>query len=328
MAAKLISLEACPTPVERAIRVFTVQDQMPLNETDKAWVRQEIQAANTRVGTGKLTGFLKDWGGFGAAVAVILFMITQWSGYVEFRTHTQDDIKNIQGDIAKLGLTIHASLSQSVFEQNLPQLKSAIVNAEKQDSKVPAPIISALQQKLSETSSSAPDFWSTTTSFISYRSQVLSSKSPSLIQAKLPNCAKVPLQMFPISNVLSPTQFQMTVPTFENCQITLDSSQDTDFINKILLTVSPFVRFKHCLVIYNGGNVNIILYLPSEEGTRIMNNLGLLGTTRTKLEGQSVTFEDCLFQFSASTLPPPSGQKMTESLLAQNENLLTLQHPE
>jgi hypothetical protein len=43
---------------------------MPLNEADRAWIRQEIQSAHKRLGIGKLTGFIKDWSGTGAAAAV------------------------------------------------------------------------------------------------------------------------------------------------------------------------------------------------------------------------------------------------------------------
>ena len=51
---------------------------------------QAIQNAQRTRGLGRLTRFLKEWSGAGAAVAIILAISTQWTGYVEFRTRTND----------------------------------------------------------------------------------------------------------------------------------------------------------------------------------------------------------------------------------------------
>jgi len=51
-------------------------------------------------------------------------------------------------------------------------------------------------------------------------------------------------------------------------------------------------------VIYNGGIVQVQIQSP-------------------------VTFRDCLWEFSVSTVPPPSGQKVTETLLAGNPDSFT-----
>ena len=78
---------------------------MPLNETDKAWIRQEIQAAHKRAGWSKLTGFVKDWFGAGAAITIIVLFFNQMNAYTEFRVHTNDRLEVIE----KALLTIQAS---------------------------------------------------------------------------------------------------------------------------------------------------------------------------------------------------------------------------
>jgi hypothetical protein len=96
-------------------------EHMPLNETDKAWTRQETQAAHKREGWGKLTGFLKDWSGFGGCIAIALFLTLQWGGYVEFRTNTKDRLDTLeQKDIPALSKRLDR------IESNLQDLTSIV----------------------------------------------------------------------------------------------------------------------------------------------------------------------------------------------------------
>ena len=57
------------------------QEDMPLDETDEAWIRQEIAASHTRKGWGHVSGFLKDWGGLLGIGGLIVFVLTQWHVY-------------------------------------------------------------------------------------------------------------------------------------------------------------------------------------------------------------------------------------------------------
>jgi len=114
-------------------------DAMPLNETDKAWIRQEIQVAHKRMGLSKLTGFIKDWSGTSAAVAILILFFTQWTAYVEFRTTTNETIKNINsqlkdidGKLALQQVTAQASLSSRDFKASLPLLSSALGTVQRQ----------------------------------------------------------------------------------------------------------------------------------------------------------------------------------------------------
>jgi hypothetical protein len=69
-----------------------VEDIMSLNPTDKSWVQREIEMGfqKHRSERGKVAGFIKDWGEVGAVVAILLFGVTQWGDYKEFRVHTGD----------------------------------------------------------------------------------------------------------------------------------------------------------------------------------------------------------------------------------------------
>jgi hypothetical protein len=57
---------------------------------------KKFRLDSKREGWGKLTGFIKDWGGFGAAVAIIMFFIVQWTSLTEFRVNTNDRLDSIE----------------------------------------------------------------------------------------------------------------------------------------------------------------------------------------------------------------------------------------
>ena len=63
---------------------------MPLNETDKACIREHVRGAHERHGWGKFTGAIKDRGGAGAAITILILALTRWTTYIEFRTQTND----------------------------------------------------------------------------------------------------------------------------------------------------------------------------------------------------------------------------------------------
>ena len=102
------------------------RNDMPLNETDKSWVRLEIQSAHKRHGLGKLTGFIKDWSGTSAAVAILILALTQWGNYVEFRTHTSDRLDGLERDVHSLQRSqVNLSLNSAVQEAKAGQKDNA-----------------------------------------------------------------------------------------------------------------------------------------------------------------------------------------------------------
>jgi hypothetical protein len=138
---------------------------MPLNDADRAWIRQEIQAAHKRQGWGKLTGFIKDWSGASAAVGILIFLATQWSGYIEFRTGTnirlqniEDSIKLIRRELSPLQIGALSSLPAEKFQATLPQLKSALSSAKKEQVPVSPKVLSELQSNFFKRQSRQPRF--------------------------------------------------------------------------------------------------------------------------------------------------------------------------
>jgi hypothetical protein len=79
---------------------------MALNNTDKAWITLEIQTALKRKGWGRLTGFMKDWSGTGAAVAILILAFAKWEGYVEFRTKTNDRLETIEKTLSQISASL------------------------------------------------------------------------------------------------------------------------------------------------------------------------------------------------------------------------------
>jgi hypothetical protein len=292
---------------------------MPLNETDKAWIRQEIQAAHRRHGLGKLTGFIRDWSGAGGCIAILIFFLTQWSAYIVFRTNTQDRLAEIEKTLAPVALQNHASLPQSQFETVLPDLKSAITAARERKVKVSPKVLDDLQSKLLTSSANAPAFWPTVAEFIDYRSFNQSSWAS---QANLPSCTSSLPKSGTVANVETPTKMSVNRAIYENCRFTLDSAEDDRILNTILNTVSPLITFKHCLILYRGGVVDLILTWQNHKGELSIN--GKPRGTIVSVSGNAIEFEDCLFDFTFQNAPSPVGQEIAETLLSQNASTLKI----
>jgi hypothetical protein len=299
-----------------ALQLETID--MPLNETDKAWVRQEFQAAHKRHGFGKLTGFVKDWSGAGAAVAILLFVVLQWGTYVEFRTQTLDRLVQIEKNLTALNLKAQASLSSSEFQSALPDLKAALASAKKDNLKVGAQTIDALQKRLLDTSTNASDFWPAVSSFVSYRSQIQSTP----LTANPPDCTDSLPTPNKVSAVTSPQTIEVSGGIYQNCRITLDSVQDQEKINEVLMHRNALITFKHCLVVYRGGNINLIVGWKNRH-TKITLDDGTPPRYGI-VNGNAISFEDCIFDFVVSVTPPYNGREVTQALLASPGNTVTL----
>ncbi len=105
--------------LESQVCYSEIENDMPLNETDKTWIRQEIQNALKRQGRGKVIGFIKDWSGIGGCVAILIFILLQWTAYVEFRTQTNDRLGVIEKGLTTLQLQSQISLPQAAFGDSM-----------------------------------------------------------------------------------------------------------------------------------------------------------------------------------------------------------------
>jgi hypothetical protein len=312
---------------------------MPLNDADRAWIREAIQTAHKTQGWGKLTRFVRDWSGAGAAVAIILLVFTQWTAYIEFRTNTNNSLNNINssltkidGELARQQLSDQASLSPNEFRAALPRLSSVVSTLRKQGLTVPPSVISGIQQKLLATDRAADGYWPTTAEFISYRSQVATSDWERLLHQNLPNCRDLDpggglvksLQLLPGSPPGGPSTVVIENPHYSNCRLALDSPEDGRRINSILKN-QVRITFTHCFIVYRGGKIDIIMDLKNDSRTVVAHNPTGSQTYGTiVVSGPTLEFVDCLLDFAVTGQPHPSGKKLTDSLLAENGPTLTL----
>ena len=182
-----VALDVCPMQHPLITERFlpATEPEMALNNTDKAWITLEIQNALKRKGWGKLTGFVKDWSGTSAAVGILIFLITQWGAYTEFKTRTGDrldtiekQIGTIQGDIRALRLSQSAATPSS--SQSIEEAKR-IVN-EAKTSKVPIPVetIERTGKEFVEAAKHTAGAWEVVLELASYRSDINAGNLPSL----------------------------------------------------------------------------------------------------------------------------------------------------
>jgi hypothetical protein len=228
-------------------------------------------------------------------------------------------------DLIKRQMDRAGSLPLSQFRANLPAITHLISAARQQGVTVDPRLIGQVQQKLLTVQPRVLEFWPVSAELLSYRSfNVAPQTTQQLAATNLANCTDSLPKPMRITEVIDPHTIKFSRGLYENCRVTLDSAQDNERINLALLGTTPLITFKHCLVIYRGGAVNVVLAWnerPSEihiEGHAPMS---------LSLSGNALEFENCLFVFSVQGVPPPTGQQLTESLLAQNTATLRLPRP-
>ena len=329
-------------------------DDMKLRDDDKTWLSKEIsdqigqaiakEIANLRPhGARRVALWLRDWGLvatvvtipfvlLGLLITVSIFAASLMTKNVTFQTHTEDRLAAIEaaiggmrGDLAKQSLVNHASMPLSYFKATLPDLSSAIAIAKQQKAKITPVVIDDLQKKLLA-SEDAPAYWPAVSEFINYRSVTLAARDTAdLEHGNLPNCTDHDPSPMQVISVPNPHTLKAKIAFYENCQVRLDSPRDDEILNEKLMKQSTFIEFRHCLIVYNGGDVDILFYRPEGTGTRIVNKSGRLNAvTSTKITGSVFQFTDCVFKFSVSNTPPIRGQQMTAALLKQGTNKLMI----
>src|ERR1017187_9731124 len=167
----------------------TVED-MPLNDSDRAWIRQEIRESHKRQGFAAITGFMKDWGGIFAAGGLIIFVFGQWGGYVDFRSNTRDRLETLeQKDIPGLNKRLDKievnleNLSDTVNTIRLNQLSSTpndpqssnqithlLIDAKAKHINIDATAIKTNGAKFIAAAQRSPQAWDAAMSFVNYRS--------------------------------------------------------------------------------------------------------------------------------------------------------------
>jgi hypothetical protein len=311
------------------------QTDMALNEADKKWLRETFQP----VRKSRIANLIKEWGSPAVAVVILIFALTEWGTYIEFRTHTNDRLGIIETKLTTSELRNQASLPQPAFEKALPDIRSAVAAARKDQISVPPSVIEGLNSKLLASNSSSPDFWPTVSEFVSYRSALSyhaaapGTATPSSQHtwlssfAKFPDCTDSLPKPMTIKEVLSPNTATNNRGLYENCRLVLDSAEQAQALNAILKGNTPLLTFMHCVIEYHGGEISLILAWDKEPFTWTLVGRGPQDPSKVlhmTLSAPAIQFENCLFVFEFQNPPPPNGQRLSTTLLAENATSVSL----
>lgn len=328
------SLVTFPSPVPD-------REAMAHRNDQKEFIRDEIKQQLTLAidafkphGWVKAAFFLRQLGPIATSIAVFVAVLGIAAGAIyqatarvgkeaTFETNTdrdlkeiRDDIKAIRGELAKQGLFNHASLPLSDFRASLPALSSAIATAKQQNVKVAPKVIGDLQQKIIAAGEGTPGFWPTAGEFISYRSQITATDFQGLLRLDLPNCVDSdPTPQRVIEGSIEVPPMKVAPYYYDNCRFTLDSAQDDAKINSLLKNGTVVVAFRHCLIVYRGGQIDLRIVFsgrPSVISAPGQNPVPVPVTLK------ALRFENCLFNFIMPSAPALQGQELTKRLLAES----------
>jgi hypothetical protein len=212
-----------------------------------------------------------------------------------------------------------SNLPSAALGQRLPALKNLLSVAKNQEVKIDPQIVNKMSEKLASIPARPLDYWQTVANLVSYRSFNTVSWSP---QATLPKCTDSAPETTPIvANFMTegkPSQLTTKLGTYRSCRITLDSPEDGTHLNSLLLGGIASITFYRCLVVYRGGPIKLILAWDH----RVVASAEKVGTLTAS--GNTLSFVDCLFDFSIQELPTPQTQQLTELLLSQNSPTINL----
>jgi hypothetical protein len=163
------------------------EETMALNEQDRAWIRETVREALREHaqahGWRRAVKVLREWSAPSITVGILLFVLTQWSQYIEFRAHANDRLDNIDAKLRTLEVSQSPrkvlqeieTLDQKTFAKNLPALRKV---AEQQPVGIDPSFLREVAQKLQRTNEDAPDYWPTVLQFIQFASANVSPDVP------------------------------------------------------------------------------------------------------------------------------------------------------
>jgi hypothetical protein len=235
---------------------------------------------------------------------------------------TDTTLKTLQPfiqDVIRHQFEIASKLPAQELGERLPAVKNLLAVARDQDVQIEPKITENLREKLLKIDAKAPDYWPASAQFISYRSQNTVPDTQSLLQPNLPNCTDHDPEGPRIEST-NGNQITFSSAYYDNCRLTLDSAKDDAKINSLLLNLTPKIVFRHCLIVYKGGEIGLIIafnnrpvkiYLPEHPEVDAV-------PSTTPVTGNTLYFNNCLFKLDLNHQPPSGGQKFTQNLLATN----------
>lgn len=206
-------------------------------------------------------------------------------------------------------------------------MRHLVAVAQNQQITVDTKVVGRLADNLNSVKIDAPEFWPAVGELISYRSFNFNQSILDLLAKPLPDCLDTDPGQMIITGVQSPTQMTVSKPVYKDCRLTLDSPEDDERLNKVIKEKYGFIVFSHCLVVYRGGQINLFLKWtgqhirvgifpkPNSEATTVID---------MAYNGDSLNFDQCLFDFRLRGTPSESGQRMAQGLLAQNTSIIAI----
>ena len=164
---------------------FAILDEgMPLNDQDKAWIGQEIRSSHRRHGWSKLTGFIKDWIGVAAVIAIVLGAVSKWTDYVDFKAHTEDRLKGLEDGIKEIKTALNEiRLQYAAANPQRPastkEASEVLISARGADLRLNPDILSDAGTRFIGVVAQNPKAWATVKQFLDYRSFINADFAPS-----------------------------------------------------------------------------------------------------------------------------------------------------
>jgi len=216
-----------------------------------------------------------------------------------------------------------SKLPTAELQKRLPAVQHLLAVAKDQHVKADSKVLDVFRHTLEATPPPTPGFWPATAEFISYRSF---NGASWFAPANIPICTDSPPSSATIKEVQDEKHMVLNPGVYENCRFDIDSPEQDQKLNSFLIgpIAALSVRFKRCLIVYHGGEINLILALhnfpiswkvtasPPGEGTATISS------------DHTLEFEDCLFDFDLQGKPPEKGIWLTQYLLANTASKLTI----
>jgi hypothetical protein len=229
----------------------------------------------------------------------------------------QNDVSSIKDEVATLKLQIALSQPIAQFKSHLSELRPSLALVQQQRSKIPPAIMSDLQSKLRTVGTDAPSYWPVVADFVSYRSV----SAASWAIKTLPNCRDTKPSATTLNfNTRDTAKLAANMLGYHDCRLAIDSTLDGAWLNPLIFD-NKVIFFKRCVVVYNGGSIEIKLDLAKN---RVVDAVRQGVHAMTLSVDNALTFDDCIFEVSVEQSPSDQAKQLTAFLLAQNTGTIAL----
>ena len=231
------------------------EEDVPLNEQDKAWIRETIRDAHRQQGWGRIAKIFKDWGALGIAAGIAFFLLSQFGDYREFRGNVNARLTNIESQLTGIeehltkidgALAPQAIKDASIHPDNpksAAQVDQALNAATKAGITIDPAIVQEAGNKFIKASEQNPDAWQASLALLDYKTSKISIPLPNH-----PNIPRVTLYVFKVPKGLPPPEQSVygTAPP-----------QDEALMNHIGINQNAKLASGDAVILLRGGNFEL-----------------------------------------------------------------------